>query len=48
VANAMLKICKEKLPAVFEKAGPKCERLGYCPEGKHSCGRRPLKEEVLK
>jgi len=48
LANAMLKICKEKLPAVFADAGPKCERLGYCPEGKFSCGKMPLKEEVLK
>ena len=26
---------------------PNCEKLGYCPEGnKHSCGRKPTKEEV--
>ena len=47
LANAMLKICKEKLPAVFAEAGAKCERLGYCPEGKFSCGKMPLKEKVL-
>lgn len=47
LANEMLRICREKLPAVFEKAGAKCEWLGYCPEGKFSCGRYPLKEEVL-
>lgn len=26
---------------------PKCESLGYCPEGKRSCGTMPTKEEVL-
>ncbi len=48
LANEMLRICKEKLPAVFYKAGAKCEWLGYCPEGKFSCKKYPLKEEVLK
>lgn len=38
LANAMLVICKERLPVVFEKAGPKCVRQGYCNEHK-SCGR---------
>ncbi|MEJ2067174.1 MAG: FAD-dependent thymidylate synthase [Deltaproteobacteria bacterium] len=47
LANRMLEICREKLPPVFENGGAKCERLGYCPEGKFSCGRFPLKEEVL-
>lgn len=49
LAYEMLEICKNKLPAVFENAGPKCVFLGYCPEGKKfTCGRYPLKEEVLK
>ena len=49
LANEMLKICKLHLPAVFSNAGPKCERLGYCPEGeKFTCGRYPLKEKVIK
>jgi thymidylate synthase (FAD) len=47
LANEMLKICKKKLPAVFAEVGPKCELLGYCPEGRFSCGRKPLKDEVL-
>lgn len=38
LANAMLAICKERLPVVFEKAGPKCVRQGLCTEHK-SCGR---------
>ncbi len=45
LANAMLKICKEKLPAVFLKGGAKCEDLGYCPEGeKFCCGKYPVKK----
>lgn len=44
LANKMLEICIEKLPAVFADAGAKCEALGYCPEGeKFCCGKYPLK-----
>lgn len=44
LANQMLKICKEKLPAVFLEAGAKCDDLGYCPEGeKFCCGKYPVK-----
>ena len=39
VANQMLKLAKEAAPIIFEKAGPQCVRLGYCPEGELSCGR---------
>lgn len=46
LANRMLEICKEQLPAVFSKAGAKCIALGYCPEGeKFTCGKYPLKEK---
>ena len=31
VAAAMLAICKEKLPAIFETGGARCEQLGYFP-----------------
>ncbi len=49
LANAMRDICRQVLPAVFENADAKCVSLGYCPEGaKFTCGRFPLKEEVLK
>ena len=49
LAYKMLEICKKNLPAVFEKAGPKCVFLGYCPEGeKFTCGRYPLKKDVIK
>ena len=48
LANQMLEICKRELPIIFANAGPKCIRLGYCPEGKRfSCGRFPLKETVI-
>ncbi len=47
LAYRMLEICRQRLPAVFEKAGPKCEALGYCPEGTFGCGRYPTREEVL-
>ncbi len=44
LANKMLEICVEKLPAVFDDAGAKCETLKYCPEGeKFCCGKYPLK-----
>jgi thymidylate synthase (FAD) len=48
LAEKMLKICREKLLPVFENAGARCEQLGYCSEGKFSCGRFPLKEEVIR
>jgi len=49
LAYKMLEICKKNLPTVFEKAGPKCVFLGYCPEGeKFTCGRYPLKKDVIK
>lgn len=48
LADTMLAICREKLPAVFEHAGAKCERLGYCTEGKFSCGKYPTRDEMIK
>ncbi len=42
LANAMLKLAKAAVPVIFDQAGPKCERLGYCPEGEQfTCGRMP-------
>ena len=44
LANRMLDICREKLPAVFSGSGAKCEALEYCPEGeKFNCGKYPVK-----
>ena len=49
LANKMLGICKQYLPAVFSEAGAKCENLGYCPEGeKFTCGKYRLKRDVIK
>ncbi|MEG1610702.1 MAG: FAD-dependent thymidylate synthase [Bilophila sp.] len=42
VANQMLEVCQDILPAVFRHAGARCERLGHCPEGTFSCGRYPV------
>ncbi len=48
LAQDILNICKEKIPAVFSEAGAKCEALGYCPEGeKFCCGKYPVKEKVI-
>jgi thymidylate synthase (FAD) len=41
LALAMLELCREALPVVFNRAGAACERLGYCPEGDFSCGKYP-------
>lgn len=42
VANSMLGLCRDVLPELFDSAGPRCESLGYCPEGERfSCGRYP-------
>ena len=43
LADCMLAECQRVLPVVFRNAGPKCEALKYCPEGKKfTCGRYPL------
>lgn len=44
LADRMLDLCREALPEVFGRAGARCERLGYCPEGeKFGCGKYPTK-----
>ncbi len=44
MAWKMLKILKDELPVIFHHAGPRCERLGYCPEGERfTCGQKPLR-----
>ena len=48
LAKEMLKICQIQLPEVFENIGPKCRQMGYCNEGKRSCGLMPLKEDVFR
>ncbi len=43
-AHEMLAICRGILPEIFAAAGPRCERLGYCPEGPFCCGHYPAKD----
>ena len=38
LADAMLAQCRDAEPEVFENAGPYCYMLGYCPEGRFTCG----------
>jgi thymidylate synthase (FAD) len=47
MADKMLSLAKGVAPFLFDGAGPKCLRLGYCPEEK-TCGRYPLKKDALK
>jgi len=47
MANEMLKICKNKFPVLFEKAGASCDTLGYCPEGNRCCGKKKPLEQIL-
>ncbi|MEX0974744.1 MAG: FAD-dependent thymidylate synthase [Bacillota bacterium] len=37
---------KKIAPNIFYRAGASCEDLGYCPEGKMSCGRAPTLEAL--
>ncbi|MEO2068109.1 MAG: FAD-dependent thymidylate synthase [Desulfurobacteriaceae bacterium] len=40
MAILMLKILRKEVPSVFNKVGPNCYFLGYCTEGKKSCGKQ--------
>jgi len=44
LADAMLAQCRDAEPEAFENAGPYCYMLGYCPEGRFTCG--GMKEAV--
>ncbi|SKA74926.1 thymidylate synthase (FAD) [Paucidesulfovibrio gracilis DSM 16080] len=47
LADAMLVICREKLPAIFATAGARCVELGYCPESERfTCGKYPLRKDM--
>lgn len=49
VADKILDIVKKIAPSIFSLAGPKCIKLGYCPEGKFSCGNfEKVREKYLK
>lgn len=46
-SNEVLALCQKEFPYVFSHLGPKCVRLGYCPEVKNGCGRFKQKSEVV-
>lgn len=48
MAYLMLGEVKKVAPNIFGFAGASCEVLGYCPEGKMSCGRYPTLENIKK
>ena len=39
LADMMLKQLRDIEPRIFNNTGPYCYQLGYCPEGRHSCGK---------
>lgn len=47
LADDMVKLVKRVAPNIFSKAGATCEQLGYCPEGKFTCGKFPTLDELL-
>lgn len=48
LAYKMLIEVKKVAPILFKKAGASCVQLGYCKEGKMSCGRYPTLEQLKK
>jgi len=42
----LLQAYREIAPNIFHKTGASCEELGYCPEGRMSCGRAPTLDEL--
>lgn len=46
LANEMLRLCKDAVPVIFEKAGAVCVRKGFCEEEK-CCGRAPRLKDVV-
>lgn len=44
LVTEMVRLAKKAAPVLFADAGPKCDRLGYCPERRGSCGRHPGRE----
>lgn len=39
LADMMLEQLRDVEPEIFNHAGPYCYQLGYCPEGRHTCGK---------
>ena len=48
LASAIAKEVEEALPFMKPYLGPKCEMLGYCNEPRRTCGRKKLREQVIK
>lgn len=46
VADAMLRLVKDKAPIIFEDAGPGCICDGKCGEGPMTCGQPRTREEL--
>lgn len=46
LAKVMLGLVYPVAPAIFQNAGPGCKLLGYCPEGKRSCGKAPTLQQL--
>jgi thymidylate synthase (FAD) len=47
LALEMRKLVREAAPLLFHLSGPSCETRGYCREGKMSCGRAPVLEQLI-
>ena len=39
LSDRILEQLREAEPEIFNHAGPYCYQLGYCPEGRHTCGK---------
>ncbi len=48
MAIKILKTLRNKFPGLFEHVGPNCYYLGYCTEGKKSCGKPQEVREFFK
>lgn len=46
-AYQIKRACMEVEPRFANELKPHCEHLLWCPEGKHSCGMRPTKDELI-
>jgi len=44
LADMILEQLRAVEPIIFNRAGPYCYQLGYCPEGRHTCGK--MKEVI--
>jgi len=39
LADVMLAEVRREEPTLYDRAGPYCYQLGYCPEGRFTCGK---------